>query len=253
VTAHPGLSQDERLALQQFLRKHHQREGAGTPEFLLGHHSFFYGAPNALARVLLPLFKRVEDFITNEGSTLVGLPARSSNTTSRIHTPFRILADHSGGLQALTVLRVVGHRPQHRDPSPRAASIQRPQSSLLVPGLLLSFRIHGNLRHPRSRMHQTPNQRCRPMVPAQLAGASRQLQDLEQPRPHLSQMLRLQWSGGFDPMKSGNTLSEGATKPVIIEMPAKAGIKGAYSLQRRRRRQPTGWSREIIDALNITR
>jgi len=75
VTAHPGLSQNERLALQQFLRKHHQREGTGTTEFLLGHHSFFYGAPNALARVLLPLFKRVEDFTTYEGSTLVGLPA----------------------------------------------------------------------------------------------------------------------------------------------------------------------------------
>lgn len=75
VTAHPGLSQNERLALQQFLRKQQQKEGSGTTEFLLGHHSFFYGAPNALARVLLPLFKRVEDFTAYDSSTLVGLPA----------------------------------------------------------------------------------------------------------------------------------------------------------------------------------
>lgn len=76
VTAHPGLSPEERLALQHFLRKQQQKEGSGTTEFLLGHHSFFYGAPNALARVLLPLFKRVEDFTTYQGTTLVGLPAQ---------------------------------------------------------------------------------------------------------------------------------------------------------------------------------
>ena len=75
VTAHPALSQNDRLAMQQFLRKQQQKEGSGTTEFLLGHHSFFYGAPNALARVLLPLFKRVEDFTAYDSSTLVGLPA----------------------------------------------------------------------------------------------------------------------------------------------------------------------------------
>lgn len=75
ITAHPDLSKDERVALQHFLRKQQQKEGSGTTEFLLGHHSFFYGAPNALARVLLPLFKRVEDFTAYDSSTLVGLPA----------------------------------------------------------------------------------------------------------------------------------------------------------------------------------
>ena len=75
VTAHPGFSPEERLALQHFLRKQQQKEGSGTTEFLLGHHSFFYGAPNALARVLLPLFKRVEAFTAYDSSTLVGLPA----------------------------------------------------------------------------------------------------------------------------------------------------------------------------------
>ena len=74
VTAHPDLSQDERLTLQHFLRKHQQKEGSGTTEFLLGHHTFFYGAPNALAQILLPLFKRVEDFTVYNSNTLVGLP-----------------------------------------------------------------------------------------------------------------------------------------------------------------------------------
>ncbi len=52
-----------------------QSEGAGTTEFLLGHHTFFYGAPNALARVLLPLFKRIEDFTVYPKEVQVGLPA----------------------------------------------------------------------------------------------------------------------------------------------------------------------------------
>ena len=62
VIPHSHLSPDERRQLRGFLHRQQQAEGAGTTEFLLGHHSFFYGAPNALARVLLPLFKRIEDF-----------------------------------------------------------------------------------------------------------------------------------------------------------------------------------------------
>ena len=75
VTAHPGLSPEERERLRQFLRRQQEAAGAGTTEFLLGHHSFFYGAPNALARVLLPLFKRIEDFTVYERDSQVGLPA----------------------------------------------------------------------------------------------------------------------------------------------------------------------------------
>lgn len=75
VTAHPGLSPAEREQLRHFLRRQQQAEGAGTTEFLLGHHSFFYGAPNALARVLLPLFKRIEDFTVYDRESQVGLPA----------------------------------------------------------------------------------------------------------------------------------------------------------------------------------
>lgn len=81
VIAHPQLTPAEREALVGFLRRQQQSaadggaEGAGTTEFLLGHHSFFYGAPNALARVLLPLFKRIEDFSVYPRESLVGLPA----------------------------------------------------------------------------------------------------------------------------------------------------------------------------------
>lgn len=75
VIAHPRLSPDERQQLRAFLHRQQQAAGAGTTEFLLGHHSFFYGAPNALARVLLPLFKRIEDFSVYPRESQVGLPA----------------------------------------------------------------------------------------------------------------------------------------------------------------------------------
>ena len=73
VIAHPNLSPEERDQMREFLQR--QQNGAGTTEFLLGHHSFFYGAPNALARVLLPLFKRIEDFTVYPRESQVGLPA----------------------------------------------------------------------------------------------------------------------------------------------------------------------------------
>jgi hypothetical protein len=75
VIAHPQLSPGERQQLRGFLQRQQEAEGAGTTEFLLGHHSFFYGAPNALARVLLPLFKRIEDFSVYPRESQVGLPA----------------------------------------------------------------------------------------------------------------------------------------------------------------------------------
>ena len=75
VLAHPKLNIEERQTLRKFLLRHQEAEGAGTTEFLLGHHSFFYGAPNALARILLPLFKRIEDFSVYPRESQVGLPA----------------------------------------------------------------------------------------------------------------------------------------------------------------------------------
>jgi hypothetical protein len=75
VIAHPTLTPAEREALLRFLRAQQQANGAGTTEFLLGHHAFFYGAPNALAQLLLPLFKRIEDFSVYPRASQVGLPA----------------------------------------------------------------------------------------------------------------------------------------------------------------------------------
>jgi hypothetical protein len=77
VIAHPSLSVEERETMLGFLRAQHESSGgnAGTTEFLLGHLAFFYGAPNALARVLLPLFKRIEDFSIYPRESQVGLPA----------------------------------------------------------------------------------------------------------------------------------------------------------------------------------
>jgi hypothetical protein len=50
-------------------------QGAGTTEFLLGHHAFVDGAPNALARVLLPLFKRIEEVSVCPCEWPLNLPA----------------------------------------------------------------------------------------------------------------------------------------------------------------------------------
>jgi len=75
VIAHPSLDPREREAMIRFLRARQEASAAGTTEFLLGHHAFFYGAPNALARVLLPLFKRIEDFSVYPRESQVGLPA----------------------------------------------------------------------------------------------------------------------------------------------------------------------------------
>ena len=75
VTACNELSADERRDLRQLLSNHTDSDGAGTTEFLLGHHTFFYGAPNAMARILLPLFKRLEDFTTYPLESQRGLPS----------------------------------------------------------------------------------------------------------------------------------------------------------------------------------
>lgn len=75
ITAHPDLTPEERRAVRLFLQNNQRVDSAGTTDFLLGHHSFFYGAPNALAQILLPLFKRVEDFTIYPKESLRGLPA----------------------------------------------------------------------------------------------------------------------------------------------------------------------------------
>lgn len=54
------LSDDEKSRIQIFLSRHAHDGYSGT-SYLLGHHTFFYGAPNSLPEILWPLFKRVED------------------------------------------------------------------------------------------------------------------------------------------------------------------------------------------------
>jgi hypothetical protein len=87
VTACNELSEDERRSLRQFLSNHAEADGAGTTEFLLGHHTFFYGAPNAMARILLPLFKRLEDFTTYPLESQRGLPSDLIDYNIDNHNP----------------------------------------------------------------------------------------------------------------------------------------------------------------------
>jgi hypothetical protein len=54
------LSDEEKTKLGEFLR-HYSHEGYAGTSYLLGHHTFFFGAPNSLPELLWPLFKRVED------------------------------------------------------------------------------------------------------------------------------------------------------------------------------------------------
>lgn len=64
---HPLLSKDntsvtdnERELITAFLAKY-SGDRTLTTSYLAGHHTFFYGAPNSLPRILFPLFSRVED------------------------------------------------------------------------------------------------------------------------------------------------------------------------------------------------
>lgn len=62
------LSADEKKRVKALLDKFRHPGYAGA-EDLLGHHTFFYGAPNALPDILWPLFKRVEDLSTYTASS----------------------------------------------------------------------------------------------------------------------------------------------------------------------------------------
>jgi hypothetical protein len=55
------LSDEEKKSIERLLTKHMHEGYAGT-SYLLGHHAFFFGAPNSLPEILWPLFNRVEDF-----------------------------------------------------------------------------------------------------------------------------------------------------------------------------------------------
>ncbi|MEI6154201.1 MAG: hypothetical protein WCQ90_08955 [Deltaproteobacteria bacterium] len=55
------LNDNEKRQIDRLLNKYKQEGYSGT-SYLLGHHTFFFGAPNSLPRILWPLFNRVEDF-----------------------------------------------------------------------------------------------------------------------------------------------------------------------------------------------
>ena len=54
------LGDEEKTRLDNFLKRYGHEGYSGT-SYLLGHHTFFFGAPNSLPEILWPLFKRVED------------------------------------------------------------------------------------------------------------------------------------------------------------------------------------------------
>jgi hypothetical protein len=54
------LREGERELLSRFLAKYGGDSTLST-SYLAGHHAFFYGAPNSLSKILLPLFSRIED------------------------------------------------------------------------------------------------------------------------------------------------------------------------------------------------
>jgi len=62
------LSVDEKKKARGLLKKF-KHEGYSGPSDLMGHHTFFYGAPNALPYIFWPLFKRVEDLSTYTASS----------------------------------------------------------------------------------------------------------------------------------------------------------------------------------------
>jgi hypothetical protein len=54
------LNDKEKTRITNFLKRYGHEGYSGT-SYLLGHHTFFFGAPNSLPEILWSLFKRVED------------------------------------------------------------------------------------------------------------------------------------------------------------------------------------------------
>jgi hypothetical protein len=78
---HPLLSPEnaciqarEREMIRQFLSRH-GGDSTLTTSYLAGHHAFFYGAPNSLPKILLPLLSRVEDLSIYPTEHFIGVSA----------------------------------------------------------------------------------------------------------------------------------------------------------------------------------
>jgi hypothetical protein len=65
------LSDDEKGRIERLFNKYKHEGYAGT-SYLLGHHTFFFGAPNALPEILWPLFNRIEDISIYSGEKPAG-------------------------------------------------------------------------------------------------------------------------------------------------------------------------------------
>ncbi|MDQ7826163.1 MAG: hypothetical protein RDV48_25395 [Candidatus Eremiobacteraeota bacterium] len=62
------LSAADKRSIQSLLDKFRHEGYSGTSS-LMGHHTFFYGAPNSLPEILWPLFRRIEDLSIYTGGT----------------------------------------------------------------------------------------------------------------------------------------------------------------------------------------
>lgn len=68
-----SLPDKDKRRIARLLEKYRDGVCRGDTSSLMGHHAFFYGAPNSLPAVALPLFKRVEDFSVYDTEKFVGL------------------------------------------------------------------------------------------------------------------------------------------------------------------------------------
>ena len=62
--------------MERFLNRYALKGCEGATSFLCGRHAFFYGAPNAVPAVLLPLFTRVEDFTVYPDEHYTGITSQ---------------------------------------------------------------------------------------------------------------------------------------------------------------------------------
>lgn len=71
-----SLDRAQKRGVERLLNKYALKGCEGSTSFLCGRHAFFYGAPNALPAVLLPLFTRVEDFTIYPDEHFTGITSQ---------------------------------------------------------------------------------------------------------------------------------------------------------------------------------
>ncbi|HOE26837.1 MAG: hypothetical protein IT574_06785 [Candidatus Aureabacteria bacterium] len=71
-----SLDREQKRIVERFLNRYALKGCEGATSFLCGRHAFFYGAPNAVPAVLLPLFTRVEDFTVYPDEHYTGITSQ---------------------------------------------------------------------------------------------------------------------------------------------------------------------------------